>query len=347
MMVNCPKCGFSQPGDQYCARCGIDMVTYQPVKKPLVGRVIRSTYFQLCTLMIVIAVVIFVAKEAHQREVSERQSDIDNAQNSQIMVKTGDRSAASKRSEFASAAPTTAPASVGDTPPLAPTTLSDSGAKNLNAAADSTAVALSPNPATGPDEAKANARASNLSVSFYEMPRGASAELVNAADRRLSQLQGEQGAFNIGVLPAFASKMKSLSASGGIDALDTSSRALKISDAIEFYGGQREDSTGQFLGFVVEAVPTQMDENETHLQVRVFRYLRDTNGQVEEFSVPMPEQITVPHGGGVFVSGSFLLPRRASEADRRFYDPLKVLHLLAKDDFLKGLTDFVITIDPR
>ena len=30
MLVHCPKCGFQQPDDQYCARCGIDMKSYKP-----------------------------------------------------------------------------------------------------------------------------------------------------------------------------------------------------------------------------------------------------------------------------------------------------------------------------
>jgi hypothetical protein len=29
-MIDCPKCKFRQPKDQYCANCGIDMVAYQP-----------------------------------------------------------------------------------------------------------------------------------------------------------------------------------------------------------------------------------------------------------------------------------------------------------------------------
>ena len=55
----------------------------------------------------------------------------------------------------------------------------------------------------------------------------------------------------------------------------------------------------------------------------------------------------LPRGGGAFISGSYLLPRRTTEQDRRFYDPLKVLHVLAKDEFLKGLSEFVIFIEPR
>lgn len=35
MLVNCPKCNFSQPKDTYCANCGIEMDAYRPEKKPI------------------------------------------------------------------------------------------------------------------------------------------------------------------------------------------------------------------------------------------------------------------------------------------------------------------------
>lgn len=30
MLINCPKCGFSQPKDKYCAQCGVDMESFKP-----------------------------------------------------------------------------------------------------------------------------------------------------------------------------------------------------------------------------------------------------------------------------------------------------------------------------
>ncbi len=39
MMVSCPKCNFSQPEDQFCAKCGVDMIAFRlrhnSQKKPL------------------------------------------------------------------------------------------------------------------------------------------------------------------------------------------------------------------------------------------------------------------------------------------------------------------------
>lgn len=34
MLINCPKCGFSQPKDRYCASCGVDMDHFRPQPTP-------------------------------------------------------------------------------------------------------------------------------------------------------------------------------------------------------------------------------------------------------------------------------------------------------------------------
>jgi len=38
MLINCPKCGFSQPKDRYCASCGVDMDHFRPQPTPWLGK---------------------------------------------------------------------------------------------------------------------------------------------------------------------------------------------------------------------------------------------------------------------------------------------------------------------
>jgi hypothetical protein len=47
MLVNCPKCNFSQPKDTYCANCGIEMDTYRPEKKPILKVLLKNPLFHL------------------------------------------------------------------------------------------------------------------------------------------------------------------------------------------------------------------------------------------------------------------------------------------------------------
>lgn len=47
MLVKCPKCNFDQPKDTYCAKCGIEMDSYKPIKPPLWKSFIKSPFFSL------------------------------------------------------------------------------------------------------------------------------------------------------------------------------------------------------------------------------------------------------------------------------------------------------------
>ncbi len=53
MLMNCPKCGFSQPQDRYCASCGIDMQAFKPSVEPFASRVARGMGAQILVLILV------------------------------------------------------------------------------------------------------------------------------------------------------------------------------------------------------------------------------------------------------------------------------------------------------
>jgi hypothetical protein len=58
MMINCPKCNFLQPKDQYCAQCGVNMETYRPPTAPLYQRILSNWMVQLGLLFVLILTVV-------------------------------------------------------------------------------------------------------------------------------------------------------------------------------------------------------------------------------------------------------------------------------------------------
>lgn len=42
MIIECPKCGFIQPKDRYCANCGIDVESFHAKPKPVIVRILNS-----------------------------------------------------------------------------------------------------------------------------------------------------------------------------------------------------------------------------------------------------------------------------------------------------------------
>lgn len=55
MLINCPRCGFQQPQDKYCAQCGVDIETFRPVPLPWWKRFAGSLTIQF-TLLLVLAI---------------------------------------------------------------------------------------------------------------------------------------------------------------------------------------------------------------------------------------------------------------------------------------------------
>jgi len=52
MLLECPRCHFKQPQDQYCANCGVDMLAYKPTETPKHIKVFRSGIFQFFIILI-------------------------------------------------------------------------------------------------------------------------------------------------------------------------------------------------------------------------------------------------------------------------------------------------------
>lgn len=53
MILNCPRCGFSQPEDQYCAQCGVNMQSFRPAEKSFVKKLSENILLQVLGLILI------------------------------------------------------------------------------------------------------------------------------------------------------------------------------------------------------------------------------------------------------------------------------------------------------
>ena len=58
MMQECPRCGFSQPKDRYCANCGLDIVHFHPAPEAAWKKVVANTAFQVSCVIGLISIMI-------------------------------------------------------------------------------------------------------------------------------------------------------------------------------------------------------------------------------------------------------------------------------------------------
>lgn len=57
-MMECPRCGFQQPTDQFCAKCGVNVETYVKKPKPFIVRLLQNPNFHLSLIGILIVFVV-------------------------------------------------------------------------------------------------------------------------------------------------------------------------------------------------------------------------------------------------------------------------------------------------
>jgi hypothetical protein len=58
MMHDCPKCGFHQPKDRYCAKCGVDIERFSAKPKPIMARIFENTRMQISLVVLVVITLI-------------------------------------------------------------------------------------------------------------------------------------------------------------------------------------------------------------------------------------------------------------------------------------------------
>ncbi len=81
MMHECPKCGFVQPQDQYCANCGLDIENYKPAPEPLLKKLGKNTVLQvlivIVTLLAVTTYIFIKQKEVIEKHFALTQQNLD------------------------------------------------------------------------------------------------------------------------------------------------------------------------------------------------------------------------------------------------------------------------------
>ena len=354
-MVSCPKCGFTQPTDQYCAKCGIDMQSYQPAEKPLYLRILSDTVFQLVTVTVVIGIGFLAVRETRRAALAKRVAEIDVAREAElsderIAKRIAPPPIAPSKKESSSISPppvaqvstVAVGAAVGAAPGVAaPTpTAPTSGVSPASVPSGALAVAASSTTTTAGASAT-NAPPNSVRVAFYEVRRSALSALT--AEAKQAALDGSPG---YAVITNIESKLKS--DGGGMHNNDaTSPQPLKLNQPALFFKGGRDETTGANLGFTIQVIPTSIEENSVRVQVDIQRILRDSGGSgLEDETFPMPDNIVLEKGSALVLIN--VLPHRSfSETDERFYKSIGALKSLASEEYKSGASTALIIIEAK
>lgn len=357
MMVNCPKCGFSQPQDQYCAKCGVDMVAYRPAEKPFFARLVSNTLVQALFLVLIIGAGFGYIRLQHQADLQARIADLEDSSSTRIIERKNNPSS---DPQLASANGSTGETQVheeasedepGAAPQVAAAALSAPSAPQPQMDPGMRSAAAAPNPSTAPVAAAAGSAGdralatnpTNVRVIFAEVTRAFVSELMGEAPPT-SSIQS----YAVGMLPNLDARLKR---SQGWRALEPETlRSIQKGQPISLIKGIRDEAITQNIGITVNVTPLQSDDpNSTHLAIETRRIFREptANPPFSDQSFP-EEQFQLPKGAGIYQLGVLPHFSRALQDDEAgLYEKVDVLKLLNQDSYRTGSVEFVILIEPR
>lgn len=351
MMINCPKCGFSQPEDQYCAKCGVDMLSYRPREKSISEKFLHNTSMQLIALGLVI-VVCFMGYQVTRTARHFSRTNAAGQELDRIMASNESSEGAADMSQRedmpAPNMPKAASVDRGTSNTHAAQTNAEADANNPEAGGAAKTVAAAGAGATAaPASAVASSAkipdATQMRVSFTEVPKSVLADWFVDSKTPLTQ---SGGGVATGVIGDFRKKIKA--ATNGWRLLEAPiDQAIQPKQIVIVYKGA-PDSFGQNIGLSLQLTTTSLEAGGATVSVVSSRNLRESTPQgptVTEVDFP-DQQFTIPQGAAAMISGT-LLHRTLLDEEIRFYSTISVLRVMTSEGYRTGSTEFAIFIEPH
>ena len=335
MLINCPRCGFSQPQDQYCAQCGIDMQSFKPKEIPFFKKLVSSTAFQLGILILVTLIAAqFILKRYSPQKFSQKNSRsqgvFKSEQNSDSENQDDEDSADSEQAGngFQDSRP---PASVGSDS-IESASISDRNQQMARLNADGT------NASGTTQSGSAASTASEQDAQFFGKLRVIYAEvpidIINKwiTDSSNLALYQSLSDYSVGILPEFQKRNETF-------------QVLKTYE-IEFkpqvtsntnISGIMSDETNQLIGFSTSVQRTgRLNDGSLVGQINVSK-----RGRVESESYP--SEFELPKGSAFFLVGALKIENFQSDRAKLQMPPFQIFK---SNDFMTRKTEFVIIIEP-
>lgn len=329
MLVNCPRCGFSQPNDQYCAQCGIDMQSFKQKKQPLIKQIFSNAAVQIVILIIATVFVgqylfrnqapqNWVQKITHFQgmskskkslnaaqsyEINSEESQLNNQQSSKLNNETltPAQSESFQNQRLKSGLP--AEPSPNSSDAIA-SNLAASGAQNLSSI--------------------------NFKITYAEISTEALAKLIT--DSTNLGLYQNLATYSAGIIYDFKKR-------GDIfrQILKTTDLKVGLATSNSNLSGTMSPDGSQMLGLVTSIEYKSNESDVIHGDISV----TNSSSQNSEF---YPAEFDLPKGAAFFIIGA--IKRDSFRADQAKLT-MPPFQIFKSADFMTRKTEFVIIIEPH
>lgn len=332
MLINCPRCGFSQPNDQYCAQCGVDMQAFKPKQEPALKKFFQSTGTHV---FILLAAAVFVGQYVIRSDEPQRWVQKMTRFQSVSAVK-------SKPADESEQGP-----QVSSSQTRANSALENSSDEQLSGIQNKE---LSVNAATEePIQASANSQPVSMKmattsngevvgdissptfrITYAEVPT----EVINrwVLDSSNAGLYQTLQDYSAGILADFRKKMDA-----SVRVLKVSEKKLNLGQSDTNFSGTLSEEGGQMIGLAASIEYKSNENGIIHGTLMINRSQRQTR---ENF----PAEFDLPKGSVFFMQGVLRIQSFGNERASLNMPPFQILK---SPDFMTHKTEFVIIVEPE
>lgn len=309
MLVNCPRCGFQQPQDKYCAQCGVDMENYRAPQPSIAKKIFGNPVLQVGGVLAVAAVVGLSVYQRHRTDLEDRVSYLKNGPQIARSVSSpvGDDAAAEE-------------APLAETPPadaaFAPTagTLPSETAVAASTAAATPEGADPAKPIDAKAAADAKTKAATAGKPGETVVRVFFAEVSSPALDQVFEESAATGQYNrmgdfiAGIVPELGKKLSP--SNRDIKTLYREQKTIEPGRPLVFFQGVHPGEPDAEVGLSYYIELTETDGNVFRGNVEIIRSWREFApgpGPATITKKTFPAVFELGRGSGFFMSG--LLPR--------------------------------------
>lgn len=325
MMQDCPRCGFVQPEDRYCANCGLDIENYSPAKPGVLKQFTQNSGVLLSVLVLALVGIIAGLYIHQSKQIDERLEGPAIEPEAPTVSKR-------QNTQPRPASPSPPKAKPAQTIKQEPV-VKPGEAESLNAIA----------PEKQNTESEATASPTELEVRFAEFNKNSLDELLSSG-QVISESSSERTATVPSTGSEFSSKTQGLtSLSGG------ETRKLSINDPLNFefisaVPGQGEGAPEEELGLSLQIMPSNISGDSITVEVTGLISVREADsGNV--ISVDLNGSYNFSSKETLVISG-FVPHQKIPEDDVNYFSG-SPLTILSSEAFLNNNTEFLIILQAK
>ncbi len=336
MLVNCPKCGFSQPQDRYCANCGVDMQLYRPQGTPFWKKILGNPFLHVAVIFaVVLASILFIQKSRKEEMSSQAQT----LKGGPVIVNSEEPApievSASRQAEAEIARENSTVTNSSESP-SASTTLPAPPPPPTNAMEADTSTAAAPT-----RSADARSLGQKAIITYAEVET-AVLDMWMEEMRNAGQVRSFDNVV-VGVLPQASQKIRG---ARGVKSLQKVEHAMPAAPASHewFVGTHKSQDMENEMGFFSSLSITESKEGmiKGDLEVqRAFRDPKDPMKTMERISFGSPFEMAP---GSAYVMRG-LLPRKFVTDFNDESNPDPFLSIFNSRSFANGQTEFTLILE--